>query len=1030
MESVDDGDLFQVPTEEGYESEDSANDNEGHSFDEVSIPWMDDGSMSGQPDFGDGTSESNKESVSKFGFEPISTDFSWVTKGLEKAAETAGMKAESANDYTKATGTNTSNGYDLDTYLFAKGMLEGNKNDDYGNPIGWYGGSQTPGSLKKEAEEKRSRLREGSDEYNKLSDEIASYDKAIDAFQQYVDAYKDQFEKDENKDKYSNYSKTDSSKLDAAKKGYSDAQKALQKAQQNWSEFLTKSGVDWVDYSNPDALSQFVEAIHQKATAVQDKVNNDALNTAVNNATLSGKFFSDKGYGVDISWDSTGLKNIFSGGSKLGTAKIGNRTYDIVRASAGNLGDASIVTDSKGNPQIALSGFSTNAGEDKAHQDAIPAAIIGITNNVARDALERGVDGAVTNEEIRDAYNSMQTSLLEAKQALENVNNAAEAEVSAQEALEVATSRHSDDVHNRAKELGQKVVDAYAKGEISAFEAANSLANIQDSKLDFGMNEIVSKIDPEKDILGKMGDKISKAGIAADLSDMTNPVTASLVSEIQSLADLRKEVDKIDTSQITTIEQAEQAQTKTNQILEQYAKTANTELKDLVTSMLNAGGDLQEIAKSEEFMSLSQQIYDDAQAIYDKASAIEEIMTNSHLDAMDEKYIRDNLAVIQSQLNLVSGEPDYKMSLDEAGIQALAAYTQSTVATKDAALALMQSAAFNGAKDSKGEKWSEAWKSSKSLEIKTGSTSLSDIKSDSILTWTDWVASAARGTLGAVATAVGAALTTVNPALGGIVMAAGITSMAKTGANIAMKASRASSTNAEVMFGTSASDWKNVMNNIYNRSENPANIGDKKAVSTYTKTVGGMLTIVEGMMMFASDPVTGLGMISDGASDIYSVSKGGLQGNLDITIQNVYELGSEIIEFTKMSGMDIDDFMVDPSQFAENPNASSGDRDYDWEKIAIEEDKKAKGKKEAKSDYGVADSTTESAADDKYSGYKEQAKNSNLASDYNYGMEQNVNEAVSDKDVKGYIVTLYSKEPKWMRKAIDKVLAAHSEREW
>lgn len=108
-------------------------------------------------------------------------------------------------------------------------------------------------------------------------------------------------------------------------------------------------------------------------------------------------------------------------------------------------------------------------------------------------------------------------------------------------------------------------------------------------------------------------------------------------------------------------------------------------------------------------------------------------------------------------------------------------------------------------------------------------------------------------------------------------------------------------------------------------------------------------------------------------------------------------------------------------------------KDWQSEPVSIND----KVTKDSEADYSADFGTTteisddpNSTIDDKYSGYVEQAKNSNLAKNYNYGMEQKVNETVSDKDVKGYIVTLYSKEPEWMRKAIAKVLAAHSESEW
>lgn len=73
-------------------------------------------------------------------------------------------------------------------------------------------------------------------------------------------------------------------------------------------------------------------------------------------------------------------------------------------------------------------------------------------------------------------------------------------------------------------------------------------------------------------------------------------------------------------------------------------------------------------------------------------------------------------------------------------------------------------------------------------------------------------------------------------------------------------------------------------------------------------------------------------------------------------------------------------------------------------------------------EYGTA-TDTPGAADSKYSGYREQAKDSNLATDYNEGLEQQVNEAVSSKDVKKFIVKTYNSEPEYVRNSLNKIIA-------
>ena len=73
-------------------------------------------------------------------------------------------------------------------------------------------------------------------------------------------------------------------------------------------------------------------------------------------------------------------------------------------------------------------------------------------------------------------------------------------------------------------------------------------------------------------------------------------------------------------------------------------------------------------------------------------------------------------------------------------------------------------------------------------------------------------------------------------------------------------------------------------------------------------------------------------------------------------------------------------------------------------------------KTDSDADYGTATEKT-GAADSKYSGYREQAKDSNIATDYNEGMEKETNEAVSDKYVKIFR-TILNHEPEHIRKVL------------
>ena len=77
----------------------------------------------------------------------------------------------------------------------------------------------------------------------------------------------------------------------------------------------------------------------------------------------------------------------------------------------------------------------------------------------------------------------------------------------------------------------------------------------------------------------------------------------------------------------------------------------------------------------------------------------------------------------------------------------------------------------------------------------------------------------------------------------------------------------------------------------------------------------------------------------------------------------------------------------------------------------------------ASSGYGTSDESLKTNG--KYSGYREQAKDSNLATNYNEGMEKETNEAVSDMKVK--VFSVYNNEPDYIRNAIGKILKSFKE---
>ena len=938
--------------------------------------------------------EANDDGITNNYEEPA--DFSWVSGN----AETKDEKDEKDDK-----------GYDLDTYIFSKGMLEGNQLDDYGEPMGWYGGMETPVSLKQQAEDDLKYTKKGTPRYEQLTKDIDAYNKAINAYQKYVDTFKSNYEADENKSKYENYGKADYSKRDEVEKNEEIARDNLEKAQKEWSMFLQESGIDWFDYDEPYTESP----IYKSFKALKD------INL------VEGRSKVKPGQTIKLNADKS--------------ADIFDKNADKVE-----------ITHNK-DDTWSVSAFGVNIG-GKGDGTNDPVTALGMVSDASGNYRDESV------------YRNMIAFDEEASNAYRAVNSAAKAAEEAERATMDVSSSTSKDVHEAAKALQQKTMDEYAAGEISAFEAANRLANIKDSVLDFNMNSIVSKINPETDLgIGSIGeDTISKGAFEYDLSNPTEPATASLISSIEDLTELRKQIDNIDVSAIKSEEEAHKAVDLVNEVTSQYTKVANTKFEDLVTDLLKTGGELQNIRENPDFRKLTQSVYNDAQAAYDKVSEIEAYTEKFGLNNLTKRDIKQNLGHISQKVDELQervgtyyspgsnlgGKGSSGVELSKEEINALANYSKSIMSTKDACIALMKSAAFNGAEDTIGGKYSEAWKDAQAVEVdktfKGGAKAFVNKGQSEKLTWKDWFASGTKGTLGTIATVVGGVMLAANPIIGTMLMISGLTASGKAALDVGTKFVASQSTNRDKMFanqGTGDSSLKvestepenefqvgdrvilggenkvtakDVINDIGNRTTETANFGDIKSVGTHTKTSGAFISIVAGLSTLSYGNPAGLLAVIDGVNELRTGMKGGLENNLDTAISNIYQLGSNIITWAN-ANINIDEFMKNPNSetaLMQSPKGSAA---------PIE----VKPKEEIESTYGSAD--TAENAEGKYSGYVEDAKNKNLATDYNAGMEENVNEAVSDKYVKVFKVML-DKEPDYIKKVLIAIPKTHAEREW
>lgn len=622
--------------------------------------------------------------------------------------------------------------------------------------------------------------------------------------------------------------------------------------------------------------------------------------------------------------------------------------------------------------------------------------------------------------------------------------------------LKSAEREYNEALASESKTSKEDILEAVRSGKMTPFQAAVDLANleVEAPELDFSASGVSIPMD-------EYGKRLSEGDVVTGATDFSGTVAKTPEAKdieakvFDTLSSVREELSKIDVATVTNEEEAKKASDKITSLTVNAVEVANKSFVDTYKELVESGVKAKDLASNPKVKQLSQEAFVIGQDIYEKASELEARTNDLGLENLDKKYIKkhlDEVSVKVGQLDPESNKavgsyysPGSNMNgtntaqptginLSKDEIKALADYADDIQSTKDAAIAIMKSAAFNGAENVEGGRFTEEWKDALALEkgnFKEGAQEF--VKDKGKLTWKDYFAAGAKGTLGTAVAVLGGAVTAVNPILGILLMTVGTASAGKAGLQITTDVVRSKSTNKEMMFG-SGEGGKDVFRDIYNRSLESANFGDERSVGTYTNLGNGALSIVAGLVELIENPVIGVEAIKNGVEDINKAGKGGLAGNLDTAVKNIYELGVDISTF-----LDRNDLKPEALGLTENlptfiPNVkdkSIWNGDYtvynDTENTATDP--------AAASEYGSAESSEELTEEEKealdaaYSGAKEQAKNSNLATDYNAGMEQDVNEAVSDKYVKVFKVML-DKEPDYIRKVLIAIPKNHSEREW
>lgn len=872
--------------------------------------------------------------------------------------------------------------------------------DDYGEPIGMWGGMETLptqiSSLTQQIADIDARLNSGKvkgaakkaleADRAELLGKVHEAEAYLESMSTFIDNYASMYNPESKDDEESKESKA----LKEAEAKYSEANNALAKAKEEFNTFAKEKGID-ADENVDIRDTPYYEGLRE-LTAL------DAAGESLGKGKTTNIVDSTTGVTTKVTHNEDDSWTVVTSNGTKFTGK-GDGTDNMGSGLGLVTGDTALSPDTVyGSAELAAWGSKA-------------------AKNYFGDAFADS-----------KGYPDYRSAVIKAEKAAKD----------AKEAYDVAMNAKLAATHEDAKAKQQDIMDAYAAGKINAYQAAVALSHIKDSEVNMPMDDITAAIDKDSfKGLGKVDDET--IGIDSFKDETVGEDFAKIATEeFTSLNEIAEEINSIDVSKIENIEQAREAKAKLDTSFANMAVEANNHLEQLVSDLMAEGKSLKEARDSKAFKSMATEIFAMAQAIYDKTCAIEEY-TNRYfgdIDISSKRSIKKNIDVLSKRIDVMTNKVSPTMTKED--INALAKYSKSIESTKDAAIALMKASAFNGAKNVKGDFYSEAWKSANAedFSVNIGKSArdffaaFTPMKDSGKLTIGDFAALGLKGVLGFGVTGIGIAMIAVNPVIGTLLAFAGLKSATENTGKAISLWNRNDLTNEETMFDENLPGYSKVWNSVYNRSFEKANIGDPKSVATYT-TIFGLLADFAKL-------TTGVGalmpdVISSIRDKIDNLANGGMKGRTDALITNVYNLGKNIIEWADANPGAIEGLAREGNKNEiGNTNPSSTSYTY----LNAEEDKNEKGKKPLavedkgrETSFGVEGGSAEAAAST-FSGAREQAKNSNLATDYNAGMEQEVNEAVSDERVKGYIVKIYGSEPDFIRNAISKILTAHSEREW
>ena len=475
-------------------------------------------------------------------------------------------------------------------------------------------------------------------------------------------------------------------------------------------------------------------------------------------------------------------------------------------------------------------------------------------------------------------------------------------------------------------------------------------------------------------------------------SDAYNNLSEDKKSSLSEIEQAYNSAVKVnDDGEVTSVdpEAYKAAQDKHKELIKSEEENLHKTIMDIVDKFQNEGMDVsaayKEALASPEVTTAAQQLYDFAQASLDMAMEVQEFLPKVH----NKKDVKES----EEKWANITGVNE----LSKKDVKNIVKYMKGDNYQKvvDASTALAKAAAELGATDTKGGRFSEAWKhQSVDLGRIEEGKNKDDLSGKQKFSIKDILSTVATGTLGTLTTLVGVAIAPENPLLGAAVIGSGVSKLGK--ATVGKLADKAvdKSTNKEYMFG-SGNTYTDVMTGVKKHSDDSAYSGLPTNPQTYKNLIGscfGAMEVLNGAIVF--DPVQimdGLTSLKDSFNKVKNPASRQAKA-LQKWAEEFYEVMHENPNILRELGVDFQDNY-------EGPNGGNKPPVLD------------------NTSFGTGSGKLEDELNSSFSGYKEQAKDSNISKDYNEGMEEESNQAVSDKYCKQFR-TLFRNEPEVVRKYI------------